>query len=99
MDEPNASLDEIGENALMRAITILKERGTSFAITTHRPRLMSVVDNLLVLRQGRQVGFGPAAEMIEAVRNLKVVQSEPGGNGRTADPASDVPQAAAQRSA
>ena len=73
MDEPNASLDEIGENALLKAVTELKAKGTSFAITTHRPRLMSVVDNLLVLRQGRQVGFGPAADMIAAVRNLKPV--------------------------
>lgn len=100
MDEPNASLDEIGENALMRAIVSLKAAGTSFAITTHRPRLMSVVDNLLVLRQGRQVGFGPAAEMIEAVRNLKVVPSEPGGKDTAADPGSDAPKhAVAQRSA
>jgi PrtD family type I secretion system ABC transporter len=73
MDEPNASLDEIGENALLKAVTELKAKGTSFAITTHRPRLMSVVDNLLVLRQGRQVGFGPAADMIAAVRNLRPV--------------------------
>lgn len=73
MDEPNASLDELGENALLKAVTELKAKGTSFAITTHRPRLMSVVDNLLVLRQGRQVGFGPAADMIAAVRNLKPV--------------------------
>ncbi len=74
MDEPNANLDEIGETALLDAIRKLKERGASFVITTHRPRLMSVVDNLLVLRQGRQVGFAPAAEMIAAVRNLKLVQ-------------------------
>ena len=99
MDEPNASLDEIGENALMRAITTLKERGTSFAITTHRPRLLSVVDNLLVLRQGRQVGFGPAAEMIEAVRNLRVVQPEQAAKGKTAVPVSDAPQQDVQRSA
>jgi hypothetical protein len=32
-----------------------------------------VVDNLLVLRNGQQVGFGPADEMINAVRNLQVV--------------------------
>lgn len=94
MDEPNASLDEIGENALMQAITSLKARGTSFAITTHRPRLMSVVDNLLVLRQGRQVGFGPAEEMIAAVRNLKVVKPEPGGKGTAVNPQTNVPQQA-----
>lgn len=71
MDEPNANLDEVGETALLKAIAAMKARGTSFAITTHRPRLMSVVDNLLVLRQGRQVGFGPAAEMIAAVRTVR----------------------------
>jgi ABC-type multidrug transport system ATPase subunit len=32
-----------------------------------------VADNLLVLRNGSQVGFGPADEMINAVRNLQVV--------------------------
>lgn len=87
MDEPNASLDEIGETALLQAITTMKEQGTSFAITTHRPRLMSVANHLLVLRQGRQVGFGPAAEMIAAVRRLKVVSPEGDGEGAPASAA------------
>ncbi|MET0270588.1 MAG: type I secretion system permease/ATPase [Sphingomonas sp.] len=78
MDEPNANLDEVGESALLKAISAMKARGTSFVITTHRPRLISVVDSLLVLRQGRQVGFGPAAEMIAAVRDLRAV---PAGGG------------------
>ncbi|WP_077228619.1 type I secretion system permease/ATPase [Sphingomonas hengshuiensis] len=76
MDEPNASLDEIGEGALVKAIMTMKARGTSFAITTHRPRLMTVADNLLVLRQGLQVGFGPTAEIIGAVRNLQIGKPE-----------------------
>jgi ATP-binding cassette subfamily C exporter for protease/lipase len=79
MDEPNASLDEVGETALMRAITTLKERGTSFVLTTHRPRLMSVADNMLVLRQGRQVGFGSAVEMISAIRHLQVAAGDGAG--------------------
>mgnify|MGYP000347769951 CR=1 FL=1 len=45
-------------------------------MTTHRPRLVSVVDKLLVLRNGQQVGFGPAAEMINSVRNLQVVSPD-----------------------
>ncbi|MBT8595657.1 type I secretion system permease/ATPase [Polynucleobacter paneuropaeus] len=73
MDEPNANLDEVGESALAQAITFLKSQGSAVIITTHRPRLVSVADNLLVLRNGRQVGFGPADEMINAVRNLQVV--------------------------
>jgi PrtD family type I secretion system ABC transporter len=77
MDEPNANLDEVGESALVNAIAYLKKQGCSVIITTHRPRLVSVADNLLVLRNGAQVGFGPTDEMINAVRNLQVVQKTP----------------------
>ena len=80
MDEPNANLDEVGESALVQAVSYLKSQGTTIVMTTHRPRLVSVVDKLLVLRNGQQVGFGPAEEMINAVRNLQVV---PPGEGQT----------------
>jgi ATP-binding cassette subfamily C exporter for protease/lipase len=73
MDEPNANLDEIGESVLAQAVSTLKEMGCSIIITTHRPRLVSVMDKLLVLRAGQQVGFGAADEMINAVRNLQMV--------------------------
>jgi ABC-type multidrug transport system ATPase subunit len=88
MDEPNANLDEVGESALVQAVAYLKSQGSSIIITTHRPRLVSVVDSLLVLRNGQQVGFGPAEEMINAVRNLQVVPQNEGGentNGEVAD--------------
>jgi ABC-type multidrug transport system ATPase subunit len=73
MDEPNSNLDEVGESALVHAIKQLKELGSAVIITTHRPRLVGAADYLLVLRNGKQVGFGPAEEMINAVRNLQVV--------------------------
>ena len=76
MDEPNANLDEIGESALVHAINYLKSQGSSVIITTHRPRLVGAADNLLVLRNGAQVGFGPAEDMINAVRNLQVVPKD-----------------------
>jgi PrtD family type I secretion system ABC transporter len=84
MDEPNANLDEIGENALIEAIGKLKAQGASVIITTHRPRLIAVADKLLVLRAGRQVGYGPTREMINAVRNLQVVRSEVAAGGTPA---------------
>jgi ABC-type multidrug transport system ATPase subunit len=83
MDEPNANLDEVGESALAQAITYLKSQGSAVIITTHRPRLVSVADNLLVLRNGSQVGFGPADEMINAVRNLQVVAANKPGDGNS----------------
>ena len=88
MDEPNANLDEIGESVLAQAVSTLKKMGSSIIITTHRPRLVSVVDKLLVLRAGQQVGFGPADEMINAVRNLQVVT--PGEPKVQTDPSEEV---------
>lgn len=84
MDEPNANLDDVGENALIDAIGVLKAQGASIIITTHRPRLIAVADKLLVLRAGRQVGYGPTREMINAVRNLQVVRSEIAAGGKPA---------------
>lgn len=88
MDEPNANLDEVGESALVQAVSYLKSQGTTVVMTTHRPRLVSVVDSLLVLRNGQQVGFGPAEEMINAVRNLQVVPQ--GEQESNTDDVSDV---------
>jgi ABC-type protease/lipase transport system fused ATPase/permease subunit len=85
MDEPNANLDEVGESALTNAITYLKSKGSAIIITTHRPRLVSVADNLLVLRNGAQVGFGPAEEMINAVRNLQVVNKDQSASKSSAE--------------
>ncbi len=89
MDEPNANLDEVGESALVQAVSYLKSQGSAIVMTTHRPRLVSVVDNLLVLRNGRQVGFGPAEDMINAVRNLQVVAPE---ESAATDTPEDEPQ-------
>lgn len=91
MDEPNANLDEVGESALVQAVSYLKSQGSAIVMTTHRPRLVSVVDNLLVLRNGRQVGFGPAEDMINAVRNLQVVAPE---ESAAPDTPEDEPQVA-----
>ena len=87
MDEPNANLDEVGESALVQAVSYLKTQGSAIIMTTHRPRLVSVVDKLLVLRNGQQVGFGPAEDMINAVRNLQVVHpgEEASDTGEVAD--------------
>ena len=73
MDEPNSNLDDIGESALIKAVEALKANGSTVIITTHRPRLVSIVDMMLVLKAGHQVAFGTAADMLAAVRKLQVV--------------------------
>jgi ATP-binding cassette subfamily C exporter for protease/lipase len=80
MDEPNSNLDELGENALVKTVQALKANGSTVVITTHRPRLVGVVDKMLVLKAGKQVAFGDAKEMLEAVRKLQVVAAEANSN-------------------
>lgn len=73
MDEPNSNLDELGESALIKTVLALKQSGSSVVITTHRPRLINVVDVMLVLKAGKQVAFGSSADMLAAVRRLQPV--------------------------
>ena len=65
LDEPNSSLDEAGDTALMKAIETLKARGTTFVVITHRTNVLKVTDRLLVLRDGMQQIFGPTAEVLQ----------------------------------
>ena len=74
MDEPNAAMDEAGEKALMALIRQLKQQGTTVMFTTHRPSLLVVADNVLVLTHGRQAGYGPVALMMAAAKQK--LQSE-----------------------
>ena len=85
MDEPNSNLDDAGENALVHAIEQLKAMGSTVIITTHRPRLVGAVDLMLVLQAGRQVAFGPAKGVLEAVRKMQA--------GVTSVPLAAVPAA------
>jgi PrtD family type I secretion system ABC transporter len=71
MDEPNASLDELGERALVRTIRTLKGAGATVIFTTHRPDLVNIADNLLVLNAGKQVGFGTVVDMLDSARKLR----------------------------
>jgi ATP-binding cassette subfamily C exporter for protease/lipase/ATP-binding cassette subfamily C protein EexD len=79
MDEPNSNLDELGETALIKTVIALKQNGSSVIITTHRPRLINVVDMMLVLKAGKQVAFGSSSDMLEAVRRLQVVPTDETG--------------------
>ena len=64
LDEPNASLDHEGEEALVRAIAHLKAQGTTVVVIAHRPSILGQADKLLVLRQGMVDAFGDKNEVI-----------------------------------
>jgi len=64
LDEPNASLDHEGEEALHHAIARLKETGTTVVMIAHRPSVLGLADKLLVLRNGTVDAYGSRAEVI-----------------------------------
>lgn len=67
LDEPNSSLDEVGDAALASAINQLKAKGTAFVVMTHRVSLLAVADKMLVLRDGQVQAMGPRDEVLKAL--------------------------------
>lgn len=64
LDEPNSSLDEAGDAALLRAMEHYKALGTTMVVITHRASVLSVCDLVLLLRDGMQQAFGPRDEVL-----------------------------------
>ena len=76
LDEPNASLDVIGEKLLRAALQQLRQDGVTVIAVTHRASLIDVADKLLLLREGRVERFGPRLEVehwMESRRGSTVV--------------------------
>jgi ATP-binding cassette subfamily C exporter for protease/lipase len=71
LDEPNSSLDEVGDAALANAILTLKQLGTTFVVMTHRTSVLGVADKLLVMREGTQQAFGPRDEVLAAMQKAR----------------------------
>ena len=71
LDEPNSSLDEEGDAALANAIRLMKSRGTSFVVMTHRTSVLAVADKMLVLREGQMQAFGPRDEVLAALQKAQ----------------------------
>jgi ATP-binding cassette, subfamily C, type I secretion system permease/ATPase len=67
LDEPNANLDTEGDAALSAAITDLRRRGKTVVVMAHRPSAIAAVDQLLMLRDGKQVAFGPKDDVIKEI--------------------------------
>lgn len=67
LDEPNSNLDDIGEQALVRAVLDLKAQGSTVVLITHRTNIVGVVDQLMVLRDGSLQLFGPRNDVLAAL--------------------------------
>jgi ATP-binding cassette subfamily C exporter for protease/lipase len=83
LDEPNASLDEAGDAALLAAMAIRKSQGSTFVVMTHRTSVLGSADKLLLLRDGQAQAFGPRDEVLSAMRQAMAqpVSAPPLGKG------------------
>ena len=81
LDEPNSNLDDAGEQALLQAITRLKTLKRTLILITHKPNVLTLTDQLLILRDGQLHAFGPTASVLAAPAP---------GQARAAKPAMNV---------
>jgi ATP-binding cassette subfamily C protein len=68
LDEPNSNLDTAGEQALTRAIQSIRARRGVAIVIAHRPNIVAVADQLLVLNEGRMQAFGPRENVLAQLR-------------------------------
>ena len=68
LDEPNASLDQAGDLALLQTIALLKAQGTTLVIITHRPSLLTLMDEIMVLIDGQIKLYGPRDQVMDKLQ-------------------------------
>lgn len=68
LDEPNANLDAEGENALSRAIVILRQNKSIVVVISHRPSAVAALNMAMVLYEGKAIAFGSREEIFSRVR-------------------------------
>ncbi len=68
LDEPNANLDDVGEAALVQAVQALRARGSAVVLITHRPGILAVADNVVILKDGVLQAQGPRDTVLAALR-------------------------------
>lgn len=91
LDEPNASLDDAGEQALLDALGRLREIGATVVLVTHRPKVLAATTHLLLLRDGRAQRFGATHDVLRpgpegapgARPSPPTASAEPGGRAAT----------------
>ncbi len=71
LDEPNASLDDAGDAALLNTVKLLRAKGTTVIVITHRLNILGAIEHMLVLVEGQVQRFGTCQEVMEALQTPK----------------------------
>lgn len=67
LDEPNANLDNAGDEALNAAIRSVRARGGIAVVITHRPSGLAAVNLVAILKDGRISAAGPRDEILQTL--------------------------------
>ncbi len=73
LDEPASHLDQQGETALVNALIALKQRQITFVVAAHRPNVLRVVDQILVLSAGEIKMLGGRDDVLAKISHPKSV--------------------------
>ena len=76
LDEPNANLDNEGEQHLLRVIAHLKRQGVSIIFIAHRPSMLQSADRIVVMRDGQIEDIGTRDEILQKVTRPRGVSNE-----------------------
>lgn len=75
LDEPELGLDGQSMRKLMRTLEALKRDGTGLVLATQDPRLLGLVDKIVVLNAGAVQALGPAQEISTQFATRKAQQA------------------------
>lgn len=64
LDEPNANLDEIGQQALVEALIHTKDKKITTVVVSHRTEILANVDKILIIQDGSVAAFGTRDEIL-----------------------------------
>jgi len=64
LDEPNSNLDAEGDEALSKAISQMRNAGSTVVVMAHRPSAIAAVNKLMVLNGGKVADFGEKADVM-----------------------------------
>ncbi len=85
LDEPDSNLDPQAEQQLLFAIKKLKQLGTSIVVVSHRTKLLSAVDWVVVLEKGQIRDAGKRDEVLERIANNNKVANLRAGKQQNAN--------------
>ncbi|MBK9441512.1 MAG: type I secretion system permease/ATPase [Comamonadaceae bacterium] len=77
LDEPNANLDDAGEAALMKTVAALREMGKTVILISHRPGLVALANQLVILQDGRIQYAGPRDAVLSELRQMQAAAQRP----------------------